>query len=70
MSAALPATLADIELSSVNKPGSTVRLRKGDPVLVVETVSGGVYLRTYQGEIVDAANTVYAKKGVDVIDLD
>uniref|UniRef100_A0A1I7S3T7 Helicase ARIP4 n=2 Tax=Bursaphelenchus xylophilus TaxID=6326 RepID=A0A1I7S3T7_BURXY len=58
----------DIELSSVSKPGTKLHLKKGDPILVVFTKTGGVYIRTSTGQIADAANTIYAK--AEVIELE
>ncbi|CAD5220456.1 unnamed protein product [Bursaphelenchus okinawaensis] len=59
----------DIALPSIGKADSTVYLKKGDPILIVHSVNGGVYIRTATGQIADAANTSYANDE-QVIDLD
>ncbi|KAI6175404.1 SNF2 family N-terminal domain containing protein [Aphelenchoides bicaudatus] len=62
----------DLDLNCVSRPGEKIFISKGESVLVVKTASGGVYLRTDNGQIADASNTIYAKppNPEDIIELD
>jgi hypothetical protein len=54
-------TIPDLSLNSVSRPGTKIFIPKGDSVLIVKTATGGIYLRTDNGQIADAGQTKYAQ---------